>query len=272
MLGKLNWSAIPFGQPIPLAASAIVGLVVLAALAVVTIKGYWPYLWREWITSVDHKRIGVMYCALALIMLLRGFTDAIMMRSQQASGLPVAGLSAAGALRPDLLGPRHDHDLLRRHDLHDRPDELRGAAPARRSRRRLPDFQLGVLLADRVGCAAGQHVSRGRRIRQDRLARLSTAVGAAVLARGRCRLLFVGDPDLRHRHVAHRHQLRHDDPQGSCPRHDLHADADLLLDRAGRQSPHGRGLPDPDRDPRNAAPRPLSGVPFLHDGLSAATR
>ena len=47
-------------------------------------KGHWPYLWREWITSVDHKRIGVMYIALSLVMLIRGFSDAIMMRSQQA--------------------------------------------------------------------------------------------------------------------------------------------------------------------------------------------
>jgi cytochrome o ubiquinol oxidase subunit 1 len=50
----------------------------------VVLTGRLPYLWREWITSVDHKRIGVMYCLLALVMLLRGFSDAIMMRSQQA--------------------------------------------------------------------------------------------------------------------------------------------------------------------------------------------
>jgi len=43
-----------------------------------------PLSWREWITSVDHKRIGIMYILLAMVMLLRGFTDAIMMRSQQA--------------------------------------------------------------------------------------------------------------------------------------------------------------------------------------------
>ena len=48
------------------------------------VKGWVPYLWREWITSVDHKRIGVMYVLLAVVMLLRGFVDAIMMRSQQA--------------------------------------------------------------------------------------------------------------------------------------------------------------------------------------------
>ena len=66
-------------------------VVILGVLAWVTVKGYWPYLWREWITSVDHKRIGVMYCLLALVMLLRGFTDAIMMRSQQALAFHAQG-------------------------------------------------------------------------------------------------------------------------------------------------------------------------------------
>jgi cytochrome o ubiquinol oxidase subunit 1 len=84
MLGKLNWAAIPFDQPIPLAAAAVVGLVIIGVLAWVTLKGWLPYLWQEWITSVDHKRIGIMYMLLAMVMLLRGFTDAIMMRSQQA--------------------------------------------------------------------------------------------------------------------------------------------------------------------------------------------
>jgi cytochrome o ubiquinol oxidase subunit 1 len=84
MLGKLSWSAIPFDQPIPLAASIGMILAILGVLAFVTVKGYWRYLWSEWITSVDHKRVGVMYCMLALVMLLRGFTDAIMMRGQQA--------------------------------------------------------------------------------------------------------------------------------------------------------------------------------------------
>ena len=83
MLGKLSWDAIPFDQPIPMAASGIVALAILAVLGWVIIKGHLPYLWREWITSVDHKRIGVMYTLLAMVMLLRGFSDAIMMRAQQ---------------------------------------------------------------------------------------------------------------------------------------------------------------------------------------------
>src|SRR5277367_3018026 len=84
VLGKLTWAAIPFDQPIPLFAAAVVGLVIIGVLAWITLKGFLPYLWQEWITSVDHKRIGIMYILLATVMLLRGFADAIMMRSQQA--------------------------------------------------------------------------------------------------------------------------------------------------------------------------------------------
>src|ERR1700741_2656576 len=83
-LGRLSWDAIPFDQPIIMGTSAVVGLGILAILGLVTYKGWWPYLWREWITSVDHKRIGVMYVILALVMLVRGSADAIMMRSQRA--------------------------------------------------------------------------------------------------------------------------------------------------------------------------------------------
>jgi len=84
MLGKLSWGAIPFDQPIPLVTGAVVVLAIIAVLAWITLKGWLPYLWREWITSVDHKRIGIMYTMLAMVMLLRGFADAIMMRAQQA--------------------------------------------------------------------------------------------------------------------------------------------------------------------------------------------
>ena len=63
----------------------------IRALACVTdgfrldrLKGYASYFWREWVTGVDHKRIGVMYTPLAMLMMPRGFNDAIIRRSQQA--------------------------------------------------------------------------------------------------------------------------------------------------------------------------------------------
>jgi len=96
MFGKLSWAAIPFDQPIPMITSATVAFAIIGILAWITFKGYLPYLWREWITSVDHKRIGVMYTILAMVMLLRGFTDAIMMRTQQA-----LAFNAPGFLPPE---------------------------------------------------------------------------------------------------------------------------------------------------------------------------
>jgi cytochrome o ubiquinol oxidase subunit 1 len=83
MFGKLTWAAIPFNEPIPLITSLVVLAVIAAVVAWVTIKGWWPYLWNEYITSTDHKRIGIMYIVLGLVMLVRGFADAFMMRSQQ---------------------------------------------------------------------------------------------------------------------------------------------------------------------------------------------
>src|SRR4029077_16681150 len=93
----LSWAAIPFDQPIVMGTVAVVGLGMASILTLVTYKGWWPYLWREWITSVDHKRIGVMYVILALVMLVRGFADAIMMRSQ----LALAAGGAQGYLPPE---------------------------------------------------------------------------------------------------------------------------------------------------------------------------
>jgi cytochrome o ubiquinol oxidase subunit I len=90
MLGKLDWSAIPFNEPLPLISTGVVVAIILVALGIVVAKGWWPYLWAEWLTSVDHKRIGVMYLSLGFIMLLRGFVDALMMRSQQALAIGTA--------------------------------------------------------------------------------------------------------------------------------------------------------------------------------------
>jgi len=96
MFGKLTWDAIPLHEPIPLIAAAVVVLVLAGLMVLTIVKGWWPVLWRDWITSVDHKRIGVMYVLLALVMLVRGFIDALMMRSQ----LALAAGNARGYLPP----------------------------------------------------------------------------------------------------------------------------------------------------------------------------
>jgi len=84
IFGRLSWEAIPYHEPILLATFAAVVLGGLALVAALTYFRAWGYLWREWFTSIDHKRIGIMYVVLGIVMLLRGFADAVMMRMQQA--------------------------------------------------------------------------------------------------------------------------------------------------------------------------------------------
>jgi len=96
MLGRLTFDALPFYSDIALMGAAVTVLGGLITVAIVTWLGKWRYLWTQWLTSVDHKRIGIMYIILAHIMLLRGFADAIMMRAQQAMSL-----DSGGYLTPD---------------------------------------------------------------------------------------------------------------------------------------------------------------------------
>lgn len=84
VLGRLGWDALPLHEPILIGTFAATILGGLALMALVTRYRLWGTLWRDWITSIDHKKIGIMYIVLGLVMLLRGFADAIMMRAQQA--------------------------------------------------------------------------------------------------------------------------------------------------------------------------------------------
>ncbi|MFZ6759245.1 cytochrome o ubiquinol oxidase subunit I [Undibacterium sp. Ji50W] len=96
IFGRLSWDAIPFHEPILLATFAAVAIGGIAVLAALTYFRVWGMLWRDWFTSIDHKKIGIMYVIFALVMLLRGFADAIMMRLQQA----LAFGDSAGFLPP----------------------------------------------------------------------------------------------------------------------------------------------------------------------------
>jgi cytochrome o ubiquinol oxidase subunit 1 len=84
LLGRLSWEAIPYHEPILLATFAMVALGGAAVLGALTKFRLWGPLWRDWVTSIDHKKIGIMYVIFGLVMLLRGFADALMMRAQQA--------------------------------------------------------------------------------------------------------------------------------------------------------------------------------------------
>ncbi|MBB5419349.1 cytochrome o ubiquinol oxidase subunit 1 [Paraburkholderia atlantica] len=107
MFGKLTLDAIPYHEPIIVTAGAGMALAALAVLGGITYFGKWRYLWSEWLTSVDHKKIGVMYIVVAFIMLLRGFADAIMMRMQL----------ALSYLSPGYLPPHHYDQIFTAHGV-----------------------------------------------------------------------------------------------------------------------------------------------------------
>ena len=96
LLGKLTWADIPLDVPEIMVAFVFTGLAVLAAFGAITYYKKWGYIFREWVCTVDHKKIGIMYIMLAGLMLLRGFVDAMMMRAQQA----MAAGSSMGYLPP----------------------------------------------------------------------------------------------------------------------------------------------------------------------------
>jgi cytochrome o ubiquinol oxidase subunit 1 len=106
VFGRLTLESLPLHEPIVVVtfiAVALGGIGVVAALAYFRL---WGYLWKEWFTSVDHKKIGIMYMVLGIIMLLRGFSDAIMMRAQQAM---------AFGSNPGFLPPHHYDQIFTAH-------------------------------------------------------------------------------------------------------------------------------------------------------------
>jgi len=84
IFGRLTWESIPLHEPILVWTFVVVAFGGIALVGAVTYFRLWGWLWREWLTSVDHKKIGIMYIILGIVMLLRGFSDALMMRLQQA--------------------------------------------------------------------------------------------------------------------------------------------------------------------------------------------
>ena len=83
LFGRLSWDAIPFYDPIILSTFVVTALLGLGLVTYLTRQRAWGPLWNDWFCSIDHKKIGIMYIVLGLVMLLRGFADAIMMRLQQ---------------------------------------------------------------------------------------------------------------------------------------------------------------------------------------------
>ncbi len=101
LLGRLALKEIPYQNPILVWTFVLVSCAALAIFAAITYHRAWGYLWREWLTSVDHKKIGVMYCLVGLVMFFRGFIDGVMMRTQQ--------VMAVGPQSPGYLGALHGY-------------------------------------------------------------------------------------------------------------------------------------------------------------------
>ncbi|MCL1076366.1 cytochrome o ubiquinol oxidase subunit I [Shewanella dokdonensis] len=108
LLGKLSLDAVPYHEPIIMVTLAAIAVGGLALLTILTKYNAWGMLWKNWITSVDHKRLGIMYIIVAMIMLVRGFADAIMMRTQLA-------LATNGA--PGYLPPEHYDQIFSAHGV-----------------------------------------------------------------------------------------------------------------------------------------------------------
>ena len=234
-------------------------------LALVTVKGWWPYLWREWLTSVDHKRIGVMYVVLGLVMLLRGFSDAIMMRTQQA----IAVGDAQGYLPPE-----HYDQIFSAHGT------IMIFFVAMPLVIGLMNFAVPLQLGVRdVAFPVLNSVSFWLTATGALLINLSLVIGNFA------RTGWMGYPPLSGLAfspdvgvdyylwslqisgigtLADRRQFRDDDSQIARPGHDLFPHAGVLLDRARRESVDRRRVSDPDRDLRDAAARPLPRHAFLH--------
>ncbi len=84
LLGRITWDQIPMThEPIVLMTFLAVVLGGLVVVGGITKFKLWGPLWTDWLTSIDHKKIGIMYMILGLVMFLRGFADAVMMRLQQ---------------------------------------------------------------------------------------------------------------------------------------------------------------------------------------------
>ncbi|WP_331828320.1 cytochrome o ubiquinol oxidase subunit I [Candidatus Blochmannia sp. SNP] len=108
MFGKLTTHSIPYDDPIIMSTIVIVLFIGIILAGVISYYNKWQYIWDEWITSVDHKKIGIMYIVVACVMFLRGFADAIMMRAQQA-------LSSSGLY--EFLSAHHYNQVITAHGV-----------------------------------------------------------------------------------------------------------------------------------------------------------
>src|SRR5471032_2968896 len=209
---------------------AMIALGGLALFAAITYFKKWTYLWTEWLTSVDHKKIGVMYVIVAMVMLLRGFADAIMMRTQ---------LAMATEGSPGYLPPEHYDQIFTAHGvimiifmaMPFFTGLMNLALPLQIGARDVAfpflnslSFWLlvsGVVLINLPG---------RRRIRQDRLGCVSAIVGPGLQSGRGCGLLHLGATVIRTRDDTDGGQLPGHRLENARPWHEADGHADLHLD------------------------------------------
>ena len=243
-------------------------------LGAVTWFGQWGYLWRDWFTSIDHKKIGIMYIVLGIVMLLRGFADAMMMRTQQAISF--------GATQ-GYLPPHHYDQIFTAHGvimiffvampLRDRPHELRRAAADRRARRGLPVPEQLQLLDDALAarCSPWLSLFVGEFARTGWLAYPPLSGCGTVRTSGvdyyiwSLQIAGVGTTLSGINLIATIIKMR-------APGMTHDEDAGVLLDGAVHQRPDRRDLPGADRDAGAALARPLRRHATSSRTTSAATR
>lgn len=105
LLGNLTFTSLPFvtawrdpsvSEIIGACAGAVVVLGAIFGVALITWLKAWRYLWKEWLTSLDHKKIGIMYVILAFIMLSRALIEAVLIRVQQSVAVNAPGVVEPG--------------------------------------------------------------------------------------------------------------------------------------------------------------------------------
>ncbi len=193
------------GDPIIYGAMVAIGITMITIVAVLTYFKKWGWLWRNWITTVDHKKIGIMYIIASIIMLFRGGVDALMMRLQLA--IP----------NSEFLNPEHYNQVFTTHGtimiLFMAMPFMFGLfnviVPLQIGARDVAFPFLNALsfLAVFLGCNVVQPFLRYRWFTGCGMAELSATVGTVAQSGGRTELLYMGYPDIRYRFPGYGYQL-----------------------------------------------------------------
>ena len=157
VLGRFDWHALSFVRAwenpsinviVGAGAASVVVVGAVSAIVTITLLGKWKALWSEWLTSLDHKKIGIMYIVIAFVMLARALVEGVLMRMQQASAINAPGIVAPEHFGELFQHPWQHHDLFHGDALPYGRDQLCNADADRQPRRCIPAAQLDQSMAD----------------------------------------------------------------------------------------------------------------------------